>query len=304
VYPFNIVLIANIFLVLLSVYVFESDFVDVLIEIRDVFEMTDTDYYSFFGTMLGVVYVVSPFKHDSSDRRIYIFNRLVFLTLVALNVIVINAVGIEPVALSFSLRSAVYVSGLLLIGAVHTIGGYFLFWAAVVFVYFLGYRIRDFDVRLDATKSPENLGLERYGTFIFKILTIPFIALVITGWTGFIRPNVMIYLLTICGSVLIPLAFVGSQYGLHIAIQRAKEERLQDLRDSYAADIDMYFSSASSGNTVNETSDVRINSMLSVKNEIDKLPEWPANIQRLKQIGIGLLIPNFPIILNVLELVV
>lgn len=303
-FPFNIVLSANTFLVLLSIYVFESDFTDVVISIRDVFEMTDSMYYSFFGKMVGVMYIVSPFKHDSTDRRVLIFNRMAFVLLATLNIATIYSVGIDSVTINLGIPAVIYLLCLLLIGVVHIIGSYFLFWAAAVFIYFLGYRIKEFDIRLDATKAPENLGLEPYGTFVIKLLSLPFLALIITGWTGFIQPNILVYLLTICGSVLIPLAFVGSQYGLHTAIQRAKEERLRDLRESYAEDIDVHFSSKSLDFDSIDNSEARINSMLSVKNEIENLPEWPANINRLKQAGFGLFLPNLPMVMDVLNIAI
>lgn len=300
-FPYNLILSTDMALVILAVYFLEVNFTESIRDMRDVFEVNDETYYSFFGQLYETMYFVSPFGQANLKGRVHIMNRVLFLLLLVIVVAAIYIVGIAPVVFTNSITDIIYLSYILLLGIMTLIGSFFLSWLSAVFLYFMGYKISSFGVRLDATRSPENLGFDGYGMFLLKLMSIPFTAVLITGWTSFVEPNVFVYFLTAGGSIAVPVAFVGSQYGIHKGIQRSKEEQLRNIRSNYSKDIDRWFTKNDTeydGSNIQR--EVRVNSMLSVKNEIRDLPEWPTNANTFKRLGATLLIPNIPTLINII----
>lgn len=299
-FPYNIVFAVDVMLLLLVVYLGETRYIGVLEEIRDVFEVPNDEYHAFFRRMSEVMYLSSPFAPTDRRDPAYLANRLLFVGVLGLMGATVIAVGVHPVTLTPTLKTAMYGLYLLLILGLATTAVYFGLWYGMTFCYFMGYRIAEFDVRLDATQSPNNLGFAPYGRFIVRMSFCVFLGVVITGWTGFVEPNVFSFVLTAAGSLVLPAAFVGSQYGMHVAIMRAKQDRLKDIRAAYADDIDEWFSPRPTERSEDDlTKQLRINSMLALKDEIRGLPEWPTNANQFKQVGVATVLPNVPTILSV-----
>ena len=323
----------------------ERRFVEAILAVRPSFEVDDATYYGFFGEMLDVLYLPSFFSSYGYRDRTFLSSRVLLATALAAAAFGVFANAPIP-------GSAADPAVLLVFSAYHVllalISGFAMFvvlWVGGLFTWFMGVRIASMELRLEVTRAAENLGLSPYGRFVLEMSVVFFLGLVVTGWSLVNRFNAFSALLTLVGTVGLPAFFVGSQYGIHRAIQRTKRLRLAAIESEYREDIDRWFSTAagepestgvesdasravpngsgavpkgseadpgkreveSTGRDVETpgldvdrelVQQVRLNSLIALRDEIESLPEWPTRTKNFVEIGLATLISNVPLFLS------
>jgi len=159
-------------------------------------------------------------------------------------------------------------------------------WVIVVFTAFMSLRLRQFTVRLHVATTADHLGLKPYGEFVFRSLAINLTGYaVVATYVVVIADDPLMILFLLFGTVFAVTWFVGTQYGLHRAIASSKQKRLSELREEYGTDIRDWFEVGHPNpqfETVQSTAQ-----FLSIKQEIERIPEWPnSNAQLLRAISL------------------
>lgn len=300
--PHTAVFSADVFVLLFLMYYGEHRFVPVLEQMRPSFEMDDADFYTFFGRLADKLYVSLPFTPHSLENRLYVLSRAVLAVSVTAMLVAAVAVAWTPLAPLGPVGSALY---LVFLGAMAVLAGFAIYggvwWGGVVALY-MGVKVADCRIRLDITRAADNLGLRPYGVHVLKVSTIVFVGLGIAAWTLVSRFNLFSLALVGAGVLVLPTLFVGSQYGLHRAIQHSKAARLRELRGTYTDDLDRWFSdrAVEQRPTSDLEEHVRVHSMIMTKREIEALPEWPTKTRDFGQVLLLALAYNFGVVVNVL----
>jgi len=157
---------------------------------------------------------------------------------------------------------------------------------------FLTFRASQFRIRLNLMAGDTHFGLEPFGRFIFHTLLIGFGMVTTAGLIGLATMNPLLLLFAVLMTPLIVGWFVGSIYGLHRAIVDTKRARLSKLHERHAEDIDRIFLES----TPEPNLQVVTNSdaFISLKNEIENLPNWPTDVRLLLEVVSVTILSNIP----------
>lgn len=298
--PHTAVFSADVLVLFFLIHFGETRFLPVLEQMRPSFEMDDTDFYTFFGRLADKLYVSLPFTPHSFENRLYLLSRAVLVVSITAMLGAAVAVAWTPLSGLGLVSSVLY---LIFLGTMVVLSGFAIYagiwWGGVVALY-MGVKVADCQIRLDITRTSDNLGLRPYGIHVLKISAIVSVGLAIAAWTLVSRFNLFSLVLVGAGIVVLPTLFVGSQYGLHRAIQHSKDRRLQDLRGTYTDDLDRWFSDrpVEQQPASDLEEQVRVHSMIMTKREIEALPEWPTKARDFAQVILLGLAYNFGVVVN------
>lgn len=264
---------------------------ETVVEIESAFESSESEYYELMGAMLAKMYQPFPHTHYGNVGQRYVLNTLFFLAIIAgfLTFAVIptifapelfsHALGMDWVTLHPLLRT--YVFGLVLVA---TIVGVAVSWIVVVGTWYMGVEAQQLRVELNVTRVTDNLGLTPYAqTVILAACAYLLTYLITTSSFLFIEINVFVIIGLAVMSGLPLLAFLGSQYGLHIAIRRSKHYRLQKLNEEFDGEIQLWF--RNDGPRASTCSDSDINELVAVQQSIESLPNWPIRLESVAKLA-------------------
>lgn len=266
----------------------------VVVDIREVFAVSDERYYDFFRRLVERVYEPFPWSPRPAGTSIHRPTSVAFLGGMA---VLLVAAELTPVmstltrtqwtTLPTPLQGYYLLQFLVPLGAVVLVG-----WITLVMLVFMGVRVAQLPMRLDVTRSDSYLGLQPYSQFVLRIGYSYLVLLTTTGL--FIIQTPRPTLVVVYGSLsIVPIVgVIGGNYGLHRAIVRAKRRRLDHLRESHADELRYWFLGSSDGTTV----DHDLVSFLQVKREIDALPNWPFDIQRFVELLLLAVVSNLSIL--------
>jgi hypothetical protein len=259
-------------------------------------------YYGLVGSMLSRMY--QPFPHTAYGTRrentaLSVFFAGSIVAGVLAFAIVPGLVAPERFGAALgmdwgSLHPVLQAYVVLLVG-IASLVGVTVTWVIAVGAWHMGVEARDLQIALDITRARNNLGLIPYvktvllaaGAYflVYLITTSAFLVIEINRFTVF-GLAVM--------TVLPLLGFVGSQYGLHVAICRSKQRRLQRLSEEFNEEIRHWF--RNDGPAPPTTSDAGLDEFVAAKQSIESLPNWPVGLRSAVQLAAGAIASNVWII--------
>lgn len=295
--PFVPVFAVDLFLVLATVIWLDRRGIEVILEIRNVFDTTDEAYYGFFGEMLERIYEPIRWSLWPSERRIhrattmaYTFGIVAFLVVphVLTPIALSSLTGTDWPNLPLLLQCYFLLLYLIVLGVGVLVG-----WVVSVGVVFMGWRITRFDVRLDVTRKASHLGLEPYSRLIFTAAFAYLLELVVSSVFVVREANVLL-LVGYAIMTLIPVVGVfGGHYGLSRMIKRAKDERLSRYRTEFSSALQYWFTDDA---TSKGTPPGRVETFLVVKEEVENVPDWPFDTQLVLRLAIAVIGSNASIL--------
>lgn len=287
----------DLFLVLATVVWLDRRGIEVILEIRDVFDTTDEAYYAFFGEMLERIYEPLRWSLWPSERRIhrattlaYAFGVVTFLVIPHLwtPTALSSLTGTDWTNVPTLLRYYFVALYLVVLGVGVLVG-----WVVSVGVVFMGWRITRFDVRLDVTRKASHLGLEPYSRLLFTAAFAYLLELVVSSLFVVQEANVLL----VVGygiMTLIPIVgVIGGHYGLSRSIKRTKDERLAYYRTEFSNTLQYWFTGHA---TWKGTPPGRVETFLAVKDEIEDVPDWPFDTQLVLRLAIAVVASNVSIL--------
>lgn len=274
---------------------------EVVLEIRDSFDATDREYYSFMGRFVERLYEPFPWTRTPERRRVHRptvcaggCGLLAFLALLVLAPTVLASfVGHEWRGLPLGLQ-VLYAVSLAIVGVAAT----YNLWVDVVAGIYLGSRIARFDVRLDVTRIDTHLGLRTYSEFVFWGLVAYLAELTVSGFFV-VRQRNLYVLLAYLGLTM--LAIVGgavAHYGLFKAIKSSKEAQLQRLKRRYGPEMETWFGTGYVGG--HAASEESLRAFLLAKREIERIPDWPFDVNRLAELLVLVVASNLSVAFRLL----
>lgn len=288
------VLVGNTVLTLFGVFFIDRRFPTVLCRIRSAFDMDDAAYYGFVARFVERLYhlsfysPVAPGPHDRDHRPRFWVSVAAMYVLWA--VLIATAVPVELPATAlgtvFLVVYYLFVIGyasLSLFTAVAFLGTAWLF---------LTFRASQFRIRLNLMAGDTHFGLDPFARFIYHTLLIGFGMVATAGVIGLVTANPLLLLFAVLMTPLLVGWFVGSIYGLHQAIVDTKRARLSRLHEKHAEDIDRVFLES----TPEPDLQVVTNSdaFISLKNEIENLPNWPTDVRLVIEVLSVTVLSNIP----------
>jgi len=157
-------------------------------------------------------------------------------------------------------------------------------WIVGVGSIYMGVKVQAHDVRLDITRTSEKLGLAPYSRLVLTALMIYLLGYAITTWLTFTRFEPVYLAISGAFSILPIIGFVGSQYGLHRAIEYSKQKRLEELRREFSDDLELWFSSSAPEPTETESAG-DLAEFIAAKEALEEIPEWPVNVASIVRLG-------------------
>lgn len=290
-------------IVLVTLLWFDRRGREVVLEIRDSFDATDREYYSFMGRFVERLYEPFPWTRTPKDRRVHrptvcvgACGLLAFLALLVFAPTVLAAfVGHEWRNLPLGLQ-VLYGVSLAVVGVAAT----YNLWVDAVAGIYLGGRIARFDLHLDVTRIENHLGLRTYSEFVFRGLVAYLVELTVSG-VFVVRQRNSYVLAAYLGLTM--LAIVGgavAHYGLFKAIKSTKEAQLRRLKRRYASEMDAWFGTGDIGG--HAASEESLREFLLAKREVERIPDWPFDVNRLVELLVLVFASNLSVALRLLFL--
>jgi hypothetical protein len=159
-------------------------------------------------------------------------------------------------------------------------------WTASVIFVFMSIGVTSLSIQIILTRSSDNLGLQPYGSFIVAITVRIFVALTIGGLATITVPSPFIMSIFAFVSVTMIIWFIGTQYGLHRLIMDAKQRFINQIESQYyegnTGEMPTNKQRESSDTNQAPTIEVQeIQAVITVKRQIDVLPNWPVNTRNI-----------------------
>lgn len=273
---------------------------EVVLGIRDAFDTSERQYFSFMGLFVERLYEPFHWTRKPGDRSVHrptaVVYAIGFVLLVGVTIrhpgSISYVIGTDWGRMPWALKLMYFVP-LLIAGAVAT----YNLWVDVVGAVFLGKRIAEFPVKLDVTRLDRHLGLNIYSAFIFRGLVAYLIVLTIAG--VFVVQTLS--LLTLSGYVLMTLfpvvGTIGAHYGLYKSIRRSKADQLEDLKELYEDEMEYWFQQTEP--PTYSTSDDSLRTLILAKREIERIPDWPFDINQLRELAVLIFASNASVIVRV-----
>lgn len=263
----------ELFVLLGSIYWFDTRFPPVIVALATAFRNDTATYYDLMGRMVQRWYDVNILSR--APKRRYVHLPMVGLW-TAISVFGVWLVESQFPLTQFSLLWWHTVSVFFLIaGFVATVG-----WVLLVTLYYMSYHISeqsDLAIRIDVTKRIDRLGLRPFGIFLTKATLISVFNMVVV--TAVVIPLGVPLPLTIpliAEAIVSVVPFFAFQYGLHKLIRRAKREQIRNLTEIHGEELTRWFDGPIDTSADPDAQEVE--SVVIVKQEIDNLPEWPADV--------------------------
>jgi len=288
------------FVFLGAVFTFDRRIFETATKIEPSFTTNPAEYYGFFGHLIERIYEPWPFANYEGSRLFH--PPTVALQLLGTGYVILLAVtgvGSPPTAQPLPVR--LYLFSITLIGL---LGLVIISWILIVTFVFMAFGLQDLNIKIVLTRSDDNLGLQPYGAFIVSITVRIFAALAIGGFATITSPSAFVISNFAFGSTAILIWFLGTQYGLHKSIVRAKQRYTNQLEEHYPTEVrggrllhqeskigpnqalNIRVQNQSIPNSIDiqnsqsrELQDVQ--AVLEVKRRVDELPNWPVNTRNI-----------------------
>lgn len=296
--PFPLAFSIDLFIAIGILVWGDTHLVETLTDCRSAFDVKDERFYGFFGTMVERIYEHVSFASRPDGRRVH-------RPTAAIAVLGLTGFVVIP-ALAFSAQLGTVVGMpwnqlplllqlyflLLLVVAVLLVTVYV--WPIAVAVIYMGFKVQSFDIKLDITREHTGLGLKSYARLIVAV-NVGYLLLLMVSGTMLIRRLTPIYLVGFALLSLLPIiGYIGSQYGLHVAIKRSKRKWLKNLREEYSEELDQWFPPPSKAPTFE--ADDEIETVIAAKEEVQSLPDWPIHHRVLGELLLLSLTSNLPLV--------
>lgn len=299
-FPVTAVIVINTVISLVGIFYTDRRFLSVIVSIRDAFDLTDVDYFDFCYRLFDRLYTYSYFSPiaPGPDGR-YVRPWLVGLhvaTFAGLVAFVDYWTPLLPA--DGAVGNALFLLYL----------GFLLGYGAVVIVtfslfvaiagWYLTHKAAGMPVRIDVLYPTSSSGLEPFGQFVFHTLILGLLAVGVTGTLGLVAADPLLMLAAVIITAIMVPWFVGSQYGLHRAIGRAKRDRLERLYETHRDDFRQL---ASSRTPEPDFATIQYShSFIVIKREIEALPEWPVNAKTIRRAVSATVVTNLPAVVGLL----
>lgn len=292
--PMLAVLSCNAVINLVAVFFVDRRYPAVLERIQPAFDVEPERYYGFTGRMLEVLYQYSMYApitagpHGRRARPWYV----VLVSGFYVFWLVVLALLVPPTLPAPVEAQALFVAYSLVVVAWATT----TLTTAVTFIgvtcLYLSVRASQFPIRLKIMRRYASYGLEPYGSFLFHTMFFGLAAVAVAGLAGLATGNPLLLLFAVLGTPLVVVWFIGSQYGIHLAIVSTKLRRLKVLDENYTEELDQVFIESTPEPDLKTIQDS--NSFIEVKNEIESLPNWPTSMKTLYQVVTTIVLSNVP----------
>ena len=257
-------------------------------DIETSFERHDM-YYGLMGSMLVTMYQPFPHTRHGSRRERYVLSLFVVGSLLAgmFAFAVVpslftpdrfgQALGMDWGGLHPLLQTYVF----FLVG-VASLVGVLVSWVVLVGAWHMGIEARELHIALDITRATENLGLTPYARLIVLTAGAYFLVYLITTSVFLVVELNAVVALGLAILTALPLVgFVGSQYGLHVAIRRSKRRRLRRLSEEFDEELDHWFRH---DGPAPPPADPELGAFVAATESIESLPDWPVNVASLAKL--------------------
>lgn len=242
---------------------FDQEFFEMLQDIEGAFDETEARFYGFCGSLAERLY--EPWPTAPTPTSSFHPTRLLYVGLAGY-VVVLAVTGIGAPPANRPVANIAFFWLMTAIGLGETV---VLLWTVSVMFVFMAIYAQALDIKLDPLRGPDNLGLQPYGSFVVGITIRLFLVLAVGGFSLLTTPSAFVTTLFVGGLCLFAIWFIGTQYGLHRSISRAKAEHREKVRGMHS-DYDI------EGETDPDFERVR-NARLATEyaNQLDNLPNWP-----------------------------
>lgn len=291
----------DLLVALWALFWLEQAIPETVIKISSAFETPAAEYYQFMSQFLTRCYRPLPYADFEGRSRIHVPS----LVAISLGILVFGiipawraptlfsqALGMEWVSLHPLLKA--YVFGLITFAVVV---GVVVSWIVLVTAWYMGIEARDLQIKLDVTRIKDNLGLGPYAQTVFIASCAYLLVYIIsTSIFIFIKLNAFIVIGLTVMSLLPFIGFLGSQYGLHVAIRRSKDRRLRRLREEFDHEVRLWFMNEEPLPSSTDESDLV--DFMAAKQAIEELPEWPIRMRSVTQLISATLASNVWVVLQ------
>lgn len=242
---------------------FDREFFGMLQDIEGAFDETEARFYAFCGSLARRLY--EPWPTASTPTSWLHPTRLLYVGLTGYVVLLaVTGIGAPPGGRPVANIAFFWLMTLIGIGEVVV-----LLWTISVMFVFMAIYAENLDIRLDPLRGSENLGLQPYGSFVVGITIRLFLVLAVGGFALFATPSAFVTTLFVGGLVVFVIWFVGTQYGLHRSIRRAKDGHREKVR-AMQSDYDI---ESRSDPDIEQVRNARL--ATEYANHLDNLPSWP-----------------------------
>lgn len=291
------ILTLNLVVALGTVFWLERAGPETVTDIQRAFE-SPASYYGLVGSMLARMY--QPFPHtEYGTRRENNALSLFFFGSVGAGVLAFaiipalvapeqfgEALGMDWNGLHLVLRTYV----VLLVG-IASLVGVTVSWVVAVGAWHMGVEARNLHITLDITRATNNLGLVPYAKTVIMAVGAYFLVYLITTSAFLVIEINPFTVFGLAILTLLPLVgFVGSQYGLHVAIRRSKRRRLRQLSEEFDEEIRHWFEN--DGPVPPSGTDAALEEFVAAKQSIESLPSWPVGLRSAIQLAVGAIVSN------------
>lgn len=267
-----------------GVWKFDRNLFPTIHAIETAFDEPPERFYGFFGELVERVYEPWP-----TGRQVSLAHPTRLAYVAALGYVVLLAVtGIGSPPADRPWPNIAFFWGMTVVGLVEVIA---LLWVVAVMFAYMTRHVQPLDVALDPLRKPENLGLQPYGTFVVRITSRIFLVLAVGGFGVLTTPSAFTVTLFLGGIVVFLAWFASTQYGLHVAILRAKRRYREQLREVAPAD----------GFALQSADDLDIDSVRAARDavlyarDLEELPDWPVTWKNLLQLAGSIALTIFSI---------
>lgn len=242
---------------------FDKEFFAMLRDIEGAFDETEARFYGFCGSLAERLY--EPWPTSSTPTSWLHPTRLLYVGFLGYVVVLaVTGIGAPPTD-----RPVADIAFFWLLTAIGIGEVVVLLWTISVMFVFMAIYAQHLDIKLDPLRGPENLGLQPYGSFVVGITIRLFLVLAVGGFSLFTTPSAFITTLFVGGLCVFAIWFVGTQYGLHRSISRAKDEHREKVRAMHS-DYDI---ETNSDPDIEQVRNARL--ATEYANQLDSLPSWP-----------------------------
>ncbi|MEF8915514.1 hypothetical protein [Natronomonas sp.] len=242
---------------------FDQEFFEMLQDVEEAFDETEARFYGFCGSLAERLY--EPWPTAPTPTSWLHPTRLLYVVLAGY-VVLLAVTGIGSPPANRPVANIVFFWMMTFVGIGEAV---VLLWTISVTFVFMAIYAQDLDIKLDPLRGPENLGLRPYGSFVVSITIRLFLVLAVGGFSLFTTPSAFVTTLFVGGLCVFGIWFVGTQYGLHRSISRAKDRHREKVRAMHS-DYDI---EAKSDPDIEQVRNARL--ATEYANQLDSLPSWP-----------------------------
>lgn len=257
-----------------GVWKFDRNLFPTILGIETAFDEPPERFYGFFGELVQRLYEPWPTGRPVSlahPTRLAYLGALAYVVLLA-----VTGIGNPPAN-----RPWPNIAFFWLMTGVGLIEVIALLWTVAVMFAYMTYHVRRLEVALNPLRESENLGLQPYGTFVVSITSRIFLVLAVGGFGVLTTPSAFTVTLFVGGIVVFLVWFVSTQYGLHVAIVRAKERYRDQLQE--VAPGDRFSLQSSDEPDIDHVREAR-DAVLYARH-LQNLPDWPVTWKNLLQLA-------------------